>query len=575
MFMLRRLAAGLMVCALSVTVSAVPASAHALLLRTVPSPQSTVRTAPDAVRLGFSEPVEVAFGAVRVFDVDGHRVDVGTVTRTDSSREVDVATPHLRAGTFTVTWRVVSDDGHQVHGGFSFYVGAPSPISPAAIAADRGAGRGVGWGFGFVRFAWYGALCVAVGLVVVRRWVWTPALRSTAGDTPEGQQSFRVAWQRWLPVTWAVLAAATALSLLFQAASVSGLSLLSSARPSVLHHVLPTSFGCAWELQAALVAVGVLPVTALVRVRRTLGLSPRVWIAAFGAIVVGLCGGAAANGHARTTTHPLFDILVLGVHLGAVTVWVGGLAVLMVLGVRSWGRVAAEHRSDLVRTLARSFGRVAAVAAVTLFVSGVVEALGDLSSVSDLWRTEWGQVLTVKVALFAVAIGLAARHRLVSPGRFARPDAAGPEITRFRRTARLELGVLGGALACASALVVLVPGRSLALAANGPVNQDARIGTYTVQLLLDPSSVGANQVHLTYSDRSGLAAPEVTATALSLGPEGSAGAVIAMRLISPGHFVGDVTLPAVGRYRAAVSTSLGGSTANTTFSFRLHGASAR
>jgi methionine-rich copper-binding protein CopC len=40
-----------------------PASAHAILLRTDPSPETTVTHPPPQVRLEFSESVEVAFGA--------------------------------------------------------------------------------------------------------------------------------------------------------------------------------------------------------------------------------------------------------------------------------------------------------------------------------------------------------------------------------------------------------------------------------------------------------------------------------------------------------------------------------
>ncbi|HEV7684971.1 MAG TPA: copper resistance protein CopC, partial [Acidimicrobiia bacterium] len=67
-----------------------PASAHAVLLRTDPSPQTTVKTRPSAVRLDFSEAVEVAFGAVRVFDVDGRRVDKGKIETAQGRREVVV-----------------------------------------------------------------------------------------------------------------------------------------------------------------------------------------------------------------------------------------------------------------------------------------------------------------------------------------------------------------------------------------------------------------------------------------------------------------------------------------------------
>src|SRR4051812_46654001 len=87
---------------------AAPASAHAVLLRTVPSPQSTVARAPTSVRLEFSEPVETAFGAVRVYDVDGHRVDRGKVVRAPNHSVIEVPVGRLKDGTFTVTWRVVS-----------------------------------------------------------------------------------------------------------------------------------------------------------------------------------------------------------------------------------------------------------------------------------------------------------------------------------------------------------------------------------------------------------------------------------------------------------------------------------
>src|SRR5687768_11634311 len=70
--------------------SAGPAAAHAVLLRTEPSPQTTVENPPELVRLRFSEPVEVAFGAVRVFDVDGGRVDEGRIQTAAGRRELVV-----------------------------------------------------------------------------------------------------------------------------------------------------------------------------------------------------------------------------------------------------------------------------------------------------------------------------------------------------------------------------------------------------------------------------------------------------------------------------------------------------
>ena len=67
--------AGLVVVGLGLVAG--PAQAHAVLLRTEPAPQATLAGPPGVVRLQFSEAVEVDPGGIRVFDVDGRRVDRG------------------------------------------------------------------------------------------------------------------------------------------------------------------------------------------------------------------------------------------------------------------------------------------------------------------------------------------------------------------------------------------------------------------------------------------------------------------------------------------------------------------
>jgi hypothetical protein len=128
------------------------------------------------------------------------------------------------------------------------------------------------------------------------------------------------------------------------------------------------------------------------------------------------------------------------------------------------------------------------------------------------------------------------------------------------RTSAVQLVVLLAAVGLAAGLVASVPGRSLALAAKGPVSREQRTGAHTVQLFIDPSTVGANQIHLTFVTDQGLAAADVSNATVSLD-----GRRLAARLIAPGHFVADVSLPTPGPYRLSV-TATG---ATTTFTFNL------
>jgi copper transport protein len=552
-----------------VAATAGPAAAHAVLLRTDPSPQTTVKTPPEAVHLRFSEPVEVAFGAMRVFDVDGKRVDKGRITTAAGRREV-VVPAAMPEGTFTVTWRVVSTDGHRITGGFQFYVGAPSTISAVAVEGDSGTGRVVGWGYGVVRFVWYAALLAVVGLVVMRRFVWTPAVRAAGLAESDAAVVFRRRFNRALPSAWILLLSAWLVRLIFQAASVSGLGLVESAGPGVLGDVLRTGFGRSWLAGLGFTLAAGLPVAGLTRRNGLFGVRPPTWLSVFAAVGAGLALSAAGMGHARTESHPGLGVPSVAVHLLAVSTWVGGLAALVVLGASAWSAVPREDRNGLVRQVVPRFSRLAVAAVAVLVATGILNAVLDLAAVSDLWRTPYGKVLSAKIALLAVALAFGAWHLWVAPRRLGSTDPAGAASRSFRRSSTAELMVLATVVAFASALVALVPGRSLALQSRGPVNQEQRIGAYTVQLFVDPSAPGANEVHVTFIDAQGLGAAEMTGltTTLTTDRAGAAPTPLPMRLISQGHFVGNLDL-AAGAYRLAVNTAAPSPKLSTTFSFKL------
>jgi len=342
--------------------------------------------------------------------------------------------------------------------------------------------------------------------------------------------------------------------------------------------VLTTSFGHLWLAQMALTVAAGVPVLALARSRTRrslLGVGPTAWVAVLLALAGGLCLVAALNGHARTLGHPVVGVLSVAVHLVAVGVWVGGLAALVALGGSAWRALAAERRPALAGQVIRRFSRVATVAMLVVVATGILNAVLDLASVSDLWSTRYGQLIVAKVALLAVALVLAARHRWTVPRRLAAAGADAAAVSSFDRSAAAELVALVATVAVAAALVALVPGRSLALAARGPVNVERRAGAYTVQLFIDPTAVGTNQVHLSYVDARGLGAAEVTNTVVTVTPASASAAPgppesVPMRLISPGHFVGDVDLPAAGSYRLRASLPSGD---GASFDFRLRAAS--
>ncbi len=97
------------------------ASAHALLDRAEPRVGNTVATAPREVTLWFTQKLEPAFSTITVTNAAGQRVDTGK-TRV-SGNQMAISLRAGGAGTYRVTWRVLSVDTHTSDGNFTFQVG--------------------------------------------------------------------------------------------------------------------------------------------------------------------------------------------------------------------------------------------------------------------------------------------------------------------------------------------------------------------------------------------------------------------------------------------------------------------
>jgi copper resistance protein C len=97
------------------------ASSHAFLDHAEPRVGNKVATAPREVRLWFTQKLEPAFSTITVTNAVGQRVDTGK-TRV-SGNQMSVSLRSGGAGTYRVTWRVLSVDTHTTDGSFTFQVG--------------------------------------------------------------------------------------------------------------------------------------------------------------------------------------------------------------------------------------------------------------------------------------------------------------------------------------------------------------------------------------------------------------------------------------------------------------------
>jgi copper resistance protein C len=97
------------------------ARAHASLDHAEPRVGNKVATAPRQVTLWFTQKLEPAFSTISVTNSAGERVDTGKARV--SGEQMSISLRSGGAGTYRVTWRVLSVDTHTTDGSFTFQVG--------------------------------------------------------------------------------------------------------------------------------------------------------------------------------------------------------------------------------------------------------------------------------------------------------------------------------------------------------------------------------------------------------------------------------------------------------------------
>jgi copper transport protein len=567
-----------------VLLAALPAgaSAHATLQATTPDRGAVAKTEPRQVVLRFDEAVEGNFGAVRVYDARGDRVDDSHVTHPGGKGALLAVglKPGLREGTFTATYRVISADSHPVSGGFVFSIGRAG-VAPAATVGDLLAGSSAGAvteaAFGIARGADYLAIALILGALLFGLVCWRGA-----GAVPSAADAAFRRRERALLLGGAGLGVvAGAAGVVLQGATAGGTSFWAALDPGVVREVLGTRFGTVWGLRvldlaliAAIVAAtrrapkGVRPPYVATKAKgvrppyaatKAKGVRPPYPYVAVALPVAFLAVTPALGGHA-TTQHPVALLAPLDVlHVAAMSAWVGGLVALLVAVPAATRAIAdpAQRTPVLAGPLAR-FSAVALTAVGALVATGAAQAIVHLRSFGDLLHTAFGRAVLIKIIILLALVGLGALNRRRSVPRIraaaAAGDSAGQAGRVLRSTLRAEAALMVAVLGVTAALVSYAPPSALSA---GTFSKTTRTGPLEVQLTVDPAKPGINAVHLYVFDaRTG--APFTGTKELTIDaalPSRAIGPLHAtVHVAGPGHYVADaLTLAPAGTWRVTVT----------------------
>ena len=544
---MRRLAcvAGLVVAALVAVAPA--ASAHATVVSTSPGDGQVVAAAPGVVSVRFDEPVQMQFGALRVFSPSGGRVDEGSPTHpAGHSDTVQVALGSgLGRGTYTVAWHVISADSHPVSGGFTFSVGASSATSVSQDTLNAAGSTVVGLLYGLARGVAYGGFALAVGATGFVLCCWPP-----------GASSRRA--RALIAGGWAALVAATFAVLGLQGPYDGGFGLGRVFDTAVLRTTVGTRLGTALAIRLVLLGLFGAGLAAMLPKLEKASARTRVVATAVGvALAVGMAATWAAADHAGVGSQVALALPVDVVHVMAMGVWLGGLSVVVAALLRPPG--AEGVGTKVLAGAIRRFSTIAASCIGVLVASGTYQAWRQVGTFAALTGTTYGRLLLVKILAvgLVVALGYLARIWIAYylKGSAVTPDAAA--IRQLRGSTGLEVVLAAGVLAITAMLVNAPPARTAyAAPVSTTVGFDAggANGKGSVQIFLSPAKVGTDTVHVEVLAPSGapLEVPQLTAT-VSL-PDRQLGP-LPVTLSGGGtpHYYGSVTIPLAGAWKMAVT----------------------
>jgi copper transport protein len=512
-----------------------PAAAHAELIATNPVHGAQLADAPDAIEMTFTESVNLLEGGIRLLDSAG--VTVSTPRPVVDGKTVAWSMPaDLADGSYTVTWKLVSSDGHPIAGAFSFGVGVTAAntlgITPGVTSAAPES-PGAPWPVVAARLAGYLAFALLAGVVAFVLWC-------SAGTRtgPPLERLVRIGIVGGLLATLA--------GLLVQGPYSAGLPMSQLLDPLLLRETVATPFGTAMVRRLALYAiVGVL-------VWRLSGLvaRPHRWLVPAG--VIGIAVTISSTGHGNGSGR-LVDLGVVALHALTAGIWVGGLIVLVALG-------RTVERREWLR-----FGGLALACVLALVATGALNSLREVTSVQQLWQTRYGVVLLVKLALVAATLAAAG----VSRRRLQQERTPG-------RSVRLEGGLTVGVLVVTALLSMTSPppqgtapsrllaaGAEAATGANDAVEMSLGDRGKAVLAVL-PATTAGSELRLVLTDDRG---QPLRASGVDLklsNPDRELGGIPVRMARRNGVWTGDYRFPLTGVWKATLTVEARGQTAVVT-----------
>lgn len=408
-----------------------PALAHNEFVSSSPADGSSLDVSPGTWDVTFAKEVPLDSATGELVGPDGSITQLGPPIHGATTSVISFTLPPDLSGAQTARWRLVGVDGHVISGRVSFGVGtdvASSAVLGTSTAdsseVSNPAPEFVRWA---IRLIGYAAVMLFGGLLVNELYIARGILA-----TMRERLAVKI-------LGGALVGAPLLLSLIFLG-DVHGTSIFGAL--THVFDIFDTTPGS--MLFARTLLGGVLAYQLFTLPEGPLSITSRRQILA-ASLLYALT--LAYTGHSRSRSVPLIGIPADVAHLVATSIWLGGLAVVVLF-------VAPRvEPKDLWRSFDK-YGRVARIAVITLIVSGVIQTLRLHGGITTLFSQGHGRLLLLKLVVVAVMLRLGdLNRRRISSRVKDNPNLADKRLREVTKLATAEIATGGVVLAITAVLV--------------------------------------------------------------------------------------------------------------------------
>ncbi len=365
------------------------ASAHPFTEQTIPSASTNAPAGTTEVIVFFSEPVDIDFSEIKVFDSNGDQIDSKDTKYYEDELSLIVSTPPLDDGIYTTSVKVLSKiDGHLVPSAFLFGVGdvvikdknAVSVESEIIFYPEAGA-----------RFLGIAGQTIVLGSVIASLVIWGTQNKLLIKNELEGIEVFHHG--KFMSITGIGLVLVFVSDILMIA--IQTIRLETSPLD-----VIQTYFGTIW-LARMIITVILIGIWFGMDKRKTLSKNSQIPMLVASLVLISttsLIGHGAASGEMGALALDYIHNLVAAI-------WIGGIIYFVFILLPSFSQLKEINRERMSLVLIPRFSIAFIISIGVVIITGPILMWFIESDVGLISESVYGQLIILKIIIASVMIG--------------------------------------------------------------------------------------------------------------------------------------------------------------------------